>query len=86
MSGRVQAVVNRTAGQATDGASDAPHVVEAPELTEALLAEAGVREATALALVHDDETNIRTALAARRLNPKLFNRCVTLGSSRFGPR
>ncbi|MGN9763326.1 NAD-binding protein [Streptomyces sp. SD31] len=70
--GRVQAVVNRTAGPATDGASDAPQVVEAPELTEAVLAEAGVREAAALALVHDDdETNIRTALAARRLNPRL---------------
>lgn len=72
MLGRVQAVVNRTAGSATDGASDAPHVLEVPELTEAVLAEAGVYEAAALALVHDDdETNIRAALAARRLNPRL---------------
>ncbi|MFF6779864.1 NAD-binding protein [Streptomyces sp. NPDC012510] len=72
MLGRVQAVVNRTAAPATHGASDAPHLVEAAELTEALLVEAGVREAAALALVHDDdETNIRAALAARRLNPRL---------------
>lgn len=71
MLGRVQAVVNRTAGSATDRASDAPHVLEVPELTEAVLAEAGVYEAAALALVHDDETNIRAALAARRLNPRL---------------
>ncbi|MDX3639838.1 potassium channel family protein [Streptomyces sp. MB09-02B] len=72
MLGRIQAVVNRTAAPAADGASDAPRVIEAPELTEAVLTEAGLREAAALALVHDDdETNIRTALAARRLNPRL---------------
>ncbi|MEW2622840.1 NAD-binding protein [Streptomyces sp. NPDC048106] len=47
-------------------------VLEAVELTEAVLDEAGVRRATALALVHDDdETNIRAALTARRLNPRL---------------
>ncbi|MEW2272027.1 potassium channel family protein [Streptomyces griseofuscus] len=47
-------------------------VLEAVELTEAVLAAAGVERATALALVHDDdETNIRAALTARRLNPRL---------------
>ncbi len=35
-----------------------------------MFAEAGVERATALALVYDDdETNIRAALTARRLNP-----------------
>ena len=47
-------------------------VLEAAVLTEAVLAEAGVEHAAALALVHDDdETNIRAALMARRLNPRL---------------
>jgi voltage-gated potassium channel Kch len=47
-------------------------VVEAGEATEAVLADAGVERAAALALVYDDdETNIRAALTARRLNPRL---------------
>ncbi|GEC06357.1 potassium transporter TrkA [Streptomyces spinoverrucosus] len=47
-------------------------LVEAAEPTEAVLADAGVERATALALVYDDdETNIRAALTARRLNPRL---------------
>ncbi|MGQ4388981.1 NAD-binding protein [Streptomyces sp. SAS_270] len=47
-------------------------VLEAADLTEAVLADAGVERAAALALVHDDdETNIRAALTARRLNPRL---------------
>lgn len=47
-------------------------VMEAPEPVEAVLAEAGVERASALALVYDDdETNIRAALTARRLNPRL---------------
>ncbi|MGW2286113.1 NAD-binding protein [Streptomyces phaeochromogenes] len=47
-------------------------VLEAAVLTEAVLAEAGVEHAAAMALVHDDdETNIRAALMARRLNPRL---------------
>ncbi|GHI06057.1 potassium transporter TrkA [Streptomyces cellostaticus] len=59
---------NGTNGQRTDG----ERVLEAADLTEAVLAEAGVERATALALVHDDdETNIRAALTARRLNPRL---------------
>ncbi|GAA4932026.1 NAD-binding protein [Streptomyces coeruleoprunus] len=47
-------------------------VLESPEVDEATLVDAGVERAAALALVHeDDETNIRTALLARRLNPRL---------------
>ncbi len=47
-------------------------LVEAGEATEAVLADAGVERAAALALVYDDdETNIRAALTARRLNPRL---------------
>ncbi|MFE5022656.1 potassium channel family protein [Streptomyces sp. NPDC056656] len=66
---RMQAVMSRTvAGDSVPP----PRVMEAPELDEEALAEAGVADAAALALVHgDDETNIRAALAARRLNPQL---------------
>lgn len=46
--------------------------MEAAEPNEAALAGAGVERADALALVYDDdETNIRAALTARRLNPRL---------------
>ncbi|MFJ3921750.1 NAD-binding protein [Streptomyces sp. NPDC090022] len=46
--------------------------VEAAEPTEEVLAAAGVTGASALALVYeDDETNLRAALVARRLNPRL---------------
>ncbi|MFF3381017.1 NAD-binding protein [Streptomyces sp. NPDC002680] len=74
---RVSAVVNRAAGNGTTPtgvAEPALHegVLEAVELTEAVLAEAGGERAAALALVYDDdETNIRAALTARRLNPRL---------------
>ncbi|MCF4139452.1 NAD-binding protein [Streptomyces sp. Tue 6430] len=65
--GRVQSVIGRT-----DAGRHATDVLEAPDLDEGVLAEAGARGAAALALVHeDDETNIRAALAARRLNPRL---------------
>lgn len=65
--GRVQSVIGRT-----DAGTDAPRVLEAPELDEDVLTEAGVGGAAALALVHeDDEANIRAALVARRLNPRL---------------
>ncbi|MFI7408652.1 NAD-binding protein [Streptomyces sp. NPDC049627] len=70
----VNAAVNR-AGGAAGGAGEPAgsiRVVEAAEATEAKLAEAGVERAAALALVYDDdETNIRAALTARRLNPRL---------------
>ncbi|MCK8434077.1 potassium transporter TrkA [Streptomyces sp. D2-8] len=70
--GRVQAAMNRAADPAVPGDTATAHVVEAAELDEAALAEAGAREAAAMALIHDDdETNIRAALAARRLNPRL---------------
>ncbi|MFF4686345.1 NAD-binding protein [Streptomyces sp. NPDC001307] len=59
-----------TAGGGTGG--DAERVLEAAEITESVLAQAGVERAAALALVFDDdETNIRAALTARRLNPRL---------------
>ena len=69
----VNAAVNRGGG---NGAAEPPapeaRVVEAAEPAEAVLAEAGVDRAAALALVYDDdETNIRAALTARRLNPRL---------------
>ncbi|MGV9891624.1 NAD-binding protein [Streptomyces sp. NPDC003395] len=55
-----------------DAAARQERIVEAAEPTEAVLADAGVERATALALVYDDdETNIRAALTARRLNPRL---------------
>ncbi|MEV7286946.1 NAD-binding protein [Streptomyces sp. NPDC093252] len=57
---------------AAAGAGDGERLVEAAEPTEAVLAAAGVDRAAALALVYDDdETNIRAALTARRLNPRL---------------
>ncbi|MDX3458936.1 NAD-binding protein, partial [Streptomyces sp. ME02-8801-2C] len=76
---RMSAAVNRAAGNGTTnqtatGSQPGPHtgVLEADELTEAVLAEAGAERAAALALVYDDdETNIRAALTARRLNPRL---------------
>ncbi|MFI1168308.1 NAD-binding protein [Streptomyces sp. NPDC020801] len=67
----VSAAVSRAGGNGGQPAG-ADRLLEAPELTEAVLADAGVERATALALVYDDdETNIRAALTARRLNPRL---------------
>ncbi|MFJ2828985.1 NAD-binding protein [Streptomyces sp. NPDC087263] len=75
---RVSAAVNRAAGNgdpANARAAEPPgteRVLEAAELTEAVLSDAGVERAAALALVHDDdERNIRAALTARRLNPRI---------------
>ncbi|WP_062645158.1 NAD(P)-binding protein [Streptomyces maremycinicus] len=72
----VNAAVNRAAGNGTPAVPGEPangqRTLEAVEATEAVLAEAGVERAAALALVYDDdETNIRAALTARRLNPRL---------------
>ncbi|WP_307167664.1 NAD-binding protein [Streptomyces rishiriensis] len=72
----VNAAVNRAAGNGTPTVlgepADGQRILEAVEATEAVLAEAGVERAAALALVYDDdETNIRAALTARRLNPRL---------------
>ncbi|MBR8642950.1 NAD-binding protein [Streptomyces tuirus] len=68
---RVSAAVNRAgAGGAEPAANE--QVVEAAEVTEAVLTDVGADRAAALALVYDDdETNIRAALTARRLNPRL---------------
>ncbi|MEU6098729.1 NAD-binding protein [Streptomyces sp. NPDC047079] len=61
-----------TGGPRTAQASGTVRLLEASEASEAVLAEAGVERAAALALVYDDdETNIRAALTARRLNPRL---------------
>ena len=78
--GRVSSAMTRVAGT-TQAAADDGHVLEASEVTDDVLAAAGVARAAALALVYeDDEVNIRTALIARRLNPqvrlviRLYNR------------
>ncbi|MFJ3719873.1 NAD-binding protein [Streptomyces sp. NPDC090057] len=74
----VSAAVGRAGGAGSAGAgagtqnADGVRMLEAVDVTEAVLAEAGVERAAALALVYDDdETNIRAALTARRLNPRL---------------
>ncbi|MFF0701825.1 NAD-binding protein [Streptomyces tendae] len=75
----VNAAVNRTGNSdatggtgSTGGTGGTGRELEATEPTEDVLADAGVERATALALVYDDdETNIRAALTARRLNPRL---------------
>ncbi|MFI9583589.1 NAD-binding protein [Streptomyces sp. NPDC052236] len=80
--GRVSAAMSRTAAAPADTRrtaantrrepADAVRVLHAAEPADAVLAEAGVERAAALALVYDDdETNIRAALTARRLNPRL---------------
>ncbi|MFI5687341.1 NAD-binding protein [Streptomyces sp. NPDC051636] len=74
----VSAAVGRGGGNLNGGGGNGgepsgdERLLEAAEPSEAVLAEAGVERATALALVYDDdETNIRAALTARRLNPRL---------------
>ncbi|MDI3421188.1 NAD-binding protein [Streptomyces luteolus] len=82
--GRFTAAMGRAAGNTTDDEpadNPAGPLIEASELTDEVLLEAGIAQAEALALVNDDdELNIRAALTARRLNPhlrlviRLFNR------------
>ncbi|WP_326698517.1 NAD-binding protein [Streptomyces sp. NBC_01754] len=76
--GRMSAAMNRTGTAGGAGDSDtnagveAVRIMEAPEPSDEVLEEAGVERAAALALVYDDdERNIRAALTARRLNPRL---------------
>ncbi|MFJ3583197.1 NAD-binding protein [Streptomyces sp. NPDC090127] len=73
--GRVTAAVTRTApadDQRVVAEGRSIRLVETVDVDDAVLIDAGVERASALALVHDDdETNIRAALAARRLNPRL---------------
>jgi voltage-gated potassium channel Kch len=67
----VNAAVGRAGGNGGEPSGEV-RLVEAAEATEAALVEAGVDRAAALALVYDDdETNIRAALTARRINPRL---------------
>jgi voltage-gated potassium channel Kch len=68
----VNAAVGRASGTTTAEPVGTAQVMEAAEPTEETLGAAGVERAVALALVYDDdETNIRAALTARRLNPRL---------------
>ncbi|HET6857688.1 MAG TPA: NAD-binding protein [Streptomyces sp.] len=72
--GRVSAAMNRTVPAPDDDSEprETVRLMEAFVVDDAVLTEAGAQRATALALVHDDdETNIRAALTARRLNPRL---------------
>ncbi|PCG81393.1 potassium transporter TrkA [Streptomyces sp. WZ.A104] len=78
--GRMSAAMSRTGnGNGSGGGSgdtnagvEAVRIMEAPEASDDVLEEAGVDRAAALALVYDDdERNIRAALTARRLNPRL---------------
>ncbi|MFD5873169.1 NAD-binding protein [Streptomyces sp. NPDC060322] len=76
--GRMSAAMNRNGVAGGNGNGDtnagveAVRIMEAHEPTDDVLEEAGVDRAAALALVYDDdELNIRAALTARRLNPRL---------------
>lgn len=56
----------------TNGGVEAVRILEAAEPSDEAFEEAGVDTAAALALVYDDdERNIRAALTARRLNPRV---------------
>ncbi|MET9595211.1 NAD-binding protein [Streptomyces sp. NPDC006516] len=76
--GRMSAAMNRNGAGGGNGVGDtnagveAVRIMEAHEPSDEVLEEAGVDRAAALALVYDDdELNIRAALTARRLNPRL---------------
>ncbi|MFE6687316.1 NAD-binding protein [Streptomyces sp. NPDC057743] len=77
--GRVSAVVGRTGpgavpvpGEDVEPPPEPVRVLEAAQVDDATLVEAGIADAGALALVHDDDDlNIHAALRARRLNPRL---------------
>ncbi|MFE0045680.1 NAD-binding protein [Streptomyces albireticuli] len=76
MTGAVGRVSGANGGPAAAGrngsAEGRVRIVEAAEPDDEAFAEAGVADATALALVYDDdETNIHAALRARRVNPRL---------------
>ncbi|WP_405443754.1 NAD-binding protein [Streptomyces avidinii] len=69
--GRVPLPRGRTAGGGPPAVREL-QVLDAAEPDEGVLAAAGVAGAAALALVYeDDDTNVRAALVARRLNPRL---------------
>ncbi|MDF6043706.1 NAD-binding protein [Streptomyces sp. JH14] len=78
--GRMSAAMNRNGAPAPSGTGDgdtnagvqAVRILEAAEPSDEAFEEAGVDTAAALALVYDDdERNIRAALTARRLNPRV---------------
>ncbi|MFE4795405.1 NAD-binding protein [Streptomyces sp. NPDC056708] len=82
--GRMSQAMNRNGGNGGNASAGAPgngdtnagveavRILEAPEPSDEAFEEAGVESAAALALVYDDdERNIRAALTARRLNPRL---------------
>ncbi|MFD7617305.1 NAD-binding protein [Streptomyces sp. NPDC059802] len=80
--GRMSSAMNRNGGSGGGGADalgddtnagvEAVRILEAPEPSDEAFEEAGVESAAALALVYDDdERNIRAALTARRLNPRV---------------
>jgi voltage-gated potassium channel Kch len=75
LTGNGTATVTASASSSASSSGEPPggiRLMEAAEPNEAAFAEAGVERADALALVYDDdETNIRAALTARRLNPRL---------------
>ncbi|MFE4616841.1 NAD-binding protein [Streptomyces sp. NPDC056747] len=73
---RAARLLRRAARPVPDGPAGSapapPQDVVAPAPTEAALLRAGVDRAAALALLYeDDETNLRAAIAARRLSPGL---------------
>ncbi|MCX5342420.1 NAD-binding protein [Streptomyces atratus] len=79
--GRMSQAMNRNGGNGSAGAPgngdtnagvEAVRILEASEPSDEAFEEAGVESAAALALVYDDdERNIRAALTARRLNPRV---------------
>lgn len=77
--GRMSSAMNRNGGNGTgngDGDTnagvEAVRILQASEPSDEAFEEAGVDTAAALALVYDDdERNIRAALTARRLNPRV---------------
>ncbi|MEV5277975.1 NAD-binding protein [Streptomyces sp. NPDC051994] len=69
--GRMSSAMLRVPVTGSDDTGGA-RLLEAVEPNDEALLDAGIEHATALALVHrDDETNIRGALIARRLNPRV---------------
>ncbi|MFF2326574.1 MULTISPECIES: NAD-binding protein [unclassified Streptomyces] len=80
--GRMSAAMNRNLGNGggtwagsdndTNAGVEAVRILEASEPSDEAFEDAGVESAAALALVYDDdERNIRAALTARRLNPRV---------------
>ncbi|MFK0101158.1 NAD-binding protein [Streptomyces sp. NPDC091040] len=77
--GRMASAMNRNGGGLLHGADgdslagvEPVRILQAAEPSDESLAEAGITRASAVALVYDDdERNIRAALTARRLNPRV---------------